>query len=106
MVRSDRWAKRPVVIKYFSYANKLKEVARDEGYRVADVLDIVFYIPMPKSWSKKKKRDMYTKKHQQRPDIDNLIKAFLDPLCEDDSFVWSVHAEKYWDYDGKIVVLE
>ena len=39
---------------------------------------------------------MLGKPHQQRPDIDNLVKAVLDALCEDDSFVWNIEACKLW----------
>lgn len=42
--------------------------------------------------------------HQQRPDIDNYAKAFLDALCEDDSYVYDLRAEKYWGRQASITV--
>ena len=35
-------------------------------------LDVSFIMPMPKSWSKKKRAAMDGKPHTARPDIDNL----------------------------------
>ena len=35
----------------------------------------VFEMPMPKSWSKKKRAAMDGKPHQSVPDADNLVKA-------------------------------
>jgi Holliday junction resolvase RusA-like endonuclease len=60
---------------------------------------------MPHSWSKKKKDLMLGKPHKQRPDIDNLAKAFMDALLPEDSHVFSLTAEKYWSNEPSIVVL-
>lgn len=71
---------------------------------VPERLRIVFGLPMPNSWSNKKKALMDGLPHQSRPDIDNLEKAFLDALCTDDSYVWDVHATKLWSRDPYIKV--
>lgn len=102
MTQRDRWAKRPAVVKYYEFCDTLRLLWG--GNIVSPILEITFYIPMPKSWSLKKKDEMLGQPHQQRPDIDNLIKAFLDALCEDDSYIFSVKAEKRWDFSGSIVV--
>ncbi len=60
-------------------------------------------MPMPKSWSKKKRAEMDSKDHRQKPDLDNLIKAFLDSVAEgDDAFVSSLSATKLWGEKGRI----
>ena len=59
---------------------------------------------MPSSWSKKKKVEMNFANHQQKPDIDNLLKALMDSLLEDDSKVYQLTANKIWSYDGRILV--
>jgi Holliday junction resolvase RusA-like endonuclease len=60
---------------------------------------------MPKSWSKKKRNELNGKPHTQRPDLDNLIKAFKDALCEDDSHVHTYYnMRKIWGEDGKIII--
>jgi len=47
--------------------------------------------------------------HQQKPDVDNLIKAVLDSaqdsgLILDDDHVNSVTASKFWGYEPKIIM--
>ena len=63
---------------------------------------VTFYIPMPKSWSKKKKALMHGTQHQQKPDIDNLLKAVLDATMKEDCTVWSICTHKRWAYEGAI----
>lgn len=104
MTRSDVWKKRPSVMRYRAFCDSLRDKAGN--YLPGDIVSLEFYICMPKSWSKKKKKALEGKPHQQTPDIDNLIKAFLDALLDDDSSVWSVHATKHWAVEGKIVVKE
>lgn len=87
---------------YWKFCDELrKEWGTSE---VPDRLSLVFHVPMPASWSEKKKKMMDGAPHQQRPDIDNFIKAFLDALCEDDSYVWTVRATKIWGREACIDV--
>jgi Holliday junction resolvase RusA-like endonuclease len=63
-----------------------------------------FFLPMPPSWSKKKRARMKGQPHRQKPDIDNLVKSFLDALLGDDSTVWHLAGqEKRWSEHGYIV---
>ena len=96
MTRRDKWAKRPVVQNYFAYCDALRIATKQAGYIVQNRVHIVFNVPMPPSWSKKKREEFNGKPHQQKPDVDNYLKAFLDALCTDDSYVFDAHAEKYW----------
>lgn len=100
MTQRDRWAKRPAVERYYHFADELREQWEGE---VPPMFRIVFMMPMPKSWSKKKRMEMTGRPHQQRPDVDNLTKAFLDALCEDDSYVYHVDAAKHWSEEGGII---
>lgn len=103
MTQRDRWAKRPAVVRYHEFCDELR--LRWGNQEVPEKVSIKFYLPMPKSWSKKKRKEMVWKPHQQRPDVDNLVKAFLDALCEEDSYIYGVRAEKYWsDDEGQIWV--
>jgi Holliday junction resolvase RusA-like endonuclease len=68
-------------------------------------LDIIFYLPMPKSWSKKKRTEMNGTYHDQKPDVDNLAKAFMDAFGSEDKHVAILHAEKYWAEEGSIELL-
>ena len=114
MTRSSTWAfsnyyngrvdKVPSrILRYLNYVEELKILMGD--VEIPGKIDmLVFHIPIPKSWSKKKKLTMTGKPHQSRPDIDNLQKAFFDALCKEDSHIWSVFSEKYWGVKGKIIV--
>ena len=104
MVRSDIWSGRKCIADYYRFKDKLVSQARAKKYKVTPKLNISFILPMTDSWSDKKKKLMLGKPHTQKPDIDNLEKAFLDCLCENDSFVWSVNKTKRWGETGKIII--
>lgn len=57
---------------------------------------ITFFIPCPKSWSQKKKRQYHFTLHQSKPDIDNLMKSFADSLLSEDKFIAHVEITKRW----------
>lgn len=101
MTRRDKWAERPSVMRYRAYKDALN--LKFKG-TLGDTISMTFIIPMPDSWSKKKKIEMNETPHQQKPDIDNLIKGFLDALLEEDSHIYSIEASKFWGYKGKIVI--
>jgi Holliday junction resolvase RusA-like endonuclease len=93
--------------RYFKYKSDIKLLCASKGFKkLNSELKITFFIPMPNSWSKKKKEEMLLQPHQQKPDIDNLSKAFMDAFGEDDSHVYKLEAEKYWNDKGKIVIHE
>jgi Holliday junction resolvase RusA-like endonuclease len=60
---------------------------------------------MPKTWSKKKQDEMRGTYHDQKPDIDNLLKGFMDAFHAEDKHVAHVEAEKYWADKGMIEIL-
>lgn len=68
-------------------------------------VSIAFYMPIPKSASKKAKIDMQAsiKKHTCKPDLDNLTKTVLDGLNEvawhDDAQIVELQVKKL--YSGK-----
>ena len=105
MTQRDKWMKRPPVVRYHLFCHALKYRAEEHGYKVTDTLSLTFVIPMPTSWSKKKRLAMVGQPHQTKPDLDNLIKAFKDALCEDDSFVHTYEKiTKVWGEEGCILV--
>lgn len=102
MTQRDRWAKRPAVVTYYAYCDKLRELLPE--YRVPEELELEFGIPMPASWSAKKRGQLAGKPHTQRPDIDNLCKAYMDALCENDSYIHTLRASKVWSEQGYIKI--
>lgn len=105
--RSDKWKQRPAVMAYRAFADKLRALAKRKKLTLpADGMDILFYLPMPESWSAKKKLKMHHTPHQQKPDLDNLVKAVFDALCEDDCHIWRLsRVEKRWAKTGVINIL-
>lgn len=84
--------------------NKYKQDLREEAARVGfempcSGIHIKFYMPMPQSWSKKKKAKMNFEGKQSMPDLSNLIKAFEDSLLKQDNMIWDYRVSKYW-YDS------
>ena len=106
MTKSDRWKKRPCVVKYWDFKEELLYLFREQDINIDKELYIEFHLPMAKSWSKKKKEKMNTDFHNQKPDIDNLIKAVLDALMSEDWQVHTVYARKFWAEEGSIVILD
>tara|TARA_R110001606_G_scaffold392389_1_gene561272 strand:+ start:1536 stop:1892 length:357 start_codon:yes stop_codon:yes gene_type:complete len=102
MTRADSWKKRPIVLKYWDYKDSIKGWARDYKFNLGNEICVIFYIPMPKSWSNVKKVKMFGKHHQQRPDIDNLLKGLMDALLEEDSHIHTVYASKIWANEGSV----
>jgi Holliday junction resolvase RusA-like endonuclease len=65
-------------------------------------LNITFFMPIPKSTSKKKRLALIGQPHIKRPDLDNLIKYTLDVaqdvhLFTDDSEIATIKAKKIYD---------
>ena len=115
MTVSDKWKTNPnhidpkkrqrkAVGQYFAFKNVLALQANLMKYSLGTILDIVFFIPMPDSWSNKKKEKMNGLPCKAKPDTDNLVKAVKDTLKKEDSDVWWEKAEKRWAYKGSIII--
>jgi len=103
MTRSDKWKKRPAVVKYHAF----KDLCRLHNVQVPMACAAIrFNIQMPKSWSKKKKAQMNGQPHQQTPDLSNLLKALEDACYIDDSCIWHYSfLSKRWSYEGAIKII-
>lgn len=108
MVHSDKWKKRPCVMRYWAYKDELRWAVLGShmlNKNLPDAFTVLFVCVMPKSWSKKKKEEFNGRPHSSRPDVDNLLKGFMDALYEEDSGVWKVSAAKVWGYEGSITFI-
>jgi Holliday junction resolvase RusA-like endonuclease len=99
--RQDKWRQRPCVVRYRAFCDALRD---HYGATLPAEVRLVFQIPMPASWSRRKKAELAGTPHGQKPDLDNCIKAVLDALCEEDSHVWRVDAEKRWAESGAVEI--
>lgn len=84
--------------KYNEYKINVLAEAKRVGFNLPDVgAGIIFYIPVPKSWSKKKKRLHHGMYHQSKPDLKNLLSAWEDSLMtEDKTIAYYTHLGKRW----------
>lgn len=100
--RSDKWQERKSVMVYRAFADevRLRRVFVPESGAA-----ITFVLPMPPSWSEKKKAAMDGEPHRQKPDIDNLLKALLDAIHKDDAHIHQIAGvSKRWGREGSITV--
>lgn len=103
MTRADKWKKRPEVMRYRAFCDEVR--IRGVVLPVAGA-HVTFILPMPASWSKKKRAEMNGKPHQVKPDKDNLEKALLDALFENDAHIWDLRVTKLWGESGQIIIEE
>jgi Holliday junction resolvase RusA-like endonuclease len=104
MTQRDRWAKRSCVERYWSFKDIVKSAMDVWDFTPSDMLHIVFYVPMPKSWTGRKYSEMLGKPHKQKPDIDNFVKGLLDAMLVDDAGIHTVFATKIWSIHGGVQI--
>jgi Holliday junction resolvase RusA-like endonuclease len=74
--------------RYNQYKIDLLALCKSKGFKLpSQGLCINYFIPVPKSWSEKKKRLYHGTLHQSTPDIDNLLKATFDSLVSEDKYI-------------------
>lgn len=92
MTQRDKWMQRPAVMAYRDF----KDACKAQKMFIPAQCQIIFNLSMPTSWSKKRRTEMRGQPHQQKPDLDNMLKAVMDAVHEDDAHIWAVKAEKRW----------
>lgn len=108
--RRDKWNPTPHVQRYRAFRDELNLVVAQsdlvDRIRHCRHFQISFFLPMPAGWSERVKVSFHEQPHKSKPDVDNLLKAFLDALLDNDAFVSSVSVRKFWiNGAGRIVVL-
>lgn len=92
-VRRDAWAPSPAVARYRAFRDECKW-RQIWAPSPGDL--VVFMLPMPKSWSRKRTREADGQPHERVPDADNLLKALLDAVYGDDAHIWTITPAKVW----------
>jgi len=107
MVRSDKWKKRTITDSYWAFKAELKLNANLQGLKTlpSEIQGVLFIVPMPESWSEKKKIEFNDAPHMQRPDLDNFLKGLQDCLCAEDSHIWKIgNLSKRWGRTGQLII--
>ena len=94
--------------KYRAWKEEIKFLAKTKGLdlkKSGGVITVCFFLKTPPSISRAEKSRRLHKPHTIRPDLSNLIKAFEDALCQDDSYIHTYQlCQKKWGEEDKIVV--
>lgn len=102
MSQRDKWAKRPVVVRYRAYHDQLREM----GVTLEPGDEVHFHIQMPKSWSANRQAKFDATPHRQKPDLDNLLGGLLDAVLEEDKTFWSFGAtSKRWTVKPSSIII-
>lgn len=73
---------------YNDYKVSLSALAKEKNFTIPEQgCGITFFIPCPKTWSKKKKKLYHGTLHQSQPDLKNFLSSFEDSLCMEDKYI-------------------
>jgi Holliday junction resolvase RusA-like endonuclease len=103
-VKSDKWNPSQHVLNYRAFRD---EVALRRIHVPTRGAAIVFVLPMPESWSQKKRDAMRGKPHESKPDLDNLLKALIDAVYRnqcDGKVSNYAGLDKIWGDVGQIII--
>ena len=83
--------------KYNDYKSSISALVKQQRFTIPEQnMHMIFYMPVPKTWKEYKKKEMHMKLHQQKPDIDNLVKAVFDSVFTEDKYIADFRATKRW----------
>jgi Holliday junction resolvase RusA-like endonuclease len=93
--------------KYKNYKDTMKELTQEQVQTYLQGLlfaDMTFFVPMAKSWSKKRKEERLGRYCDNNADLDNYEKAILDSLTgvafKDDCQIVKQSSRKIWALEG------
>lgn len=96
MTQRDKWKQRPAVVRYRAYKDAVRILTQGRPFPTSGAT-VEFYLPLPASWSKKRRNAMEGQPHQQKPDLDNLLKGLWDAMMVEDAMIWDLTGvRKLW----------
>jgi len=96
--QSDKWKKRPCVLRYREWCDRARAAAPADLPKQPVCVSFTAYLPFPKSYTAKRREALSGQLHRLKPDADNLLKA-IDGLWKEDSGIAMALVTKRWD-DG------
>jgi len=106
MTQRDKWKKRPCVMRYRDWCDRVREAVGDSlpaEEQVAEVNWTAYFEP-PKSWPKKRRVAVMGTIHRSKPDRDNVDKAVLDCLFRRDERIGDGTLRKRWDWVARLEI--
>lgn len=105
MSNRDKWLdpSRPAVQRYWDFC---LQCSLEKVVLPCYGAHVTFVLPMPKTYSKKRKKEWIGKPHMNRPDLSNLFKALEDAVYTEDSIIYDIRITKIWGEKGKIRIEE
>ena len=77
---------RKYLIAQYDVVKELSRLAAEQEFIMPeDDFAVVCMMPMPRTWTKKKKLEMAYQLHKSKPDADNAIKLLIDTMFKKDS---------------------
>lgn len=102
LTSSDRWRKRPAVLRWRAYADLL----RLHRPTLPDRFVALFCFTMPSSWSTTKQAKHLGQPKTTKPDYDNCLKALADALNAHDETIHDGRAIKRFGAHGRVVIFD
>ena len=100
MTKRDKWAKRPAVLRYREFCDRMRAAAGQLPAAPPAMVRIQVFLEVPPSWSKKKKAQRIGQMHRSDGDFDNFIKS-IDGLFEQDKTIYWGDCAKFWCAPGE-----
>ena len=99
MTQRDKWQKRDCVLRYREYCDRIRAAAKLCADWDCYAVEVLAHLPMPKSWTKKKRAALMGQMMRAKPDWDNIGKAVCDALFKEDSMLAGGTVWKFWTDD-------
>jgi len=102
-VRKDIWDPSPSVQRYRAF----KDEVRAQKVKISATPFVVFYMPMPDSWTGKRRDRYRMATHLTPPTLGDLLDGLFEAVFETDySHLAAVQGLKFWADTGSILVGE
>jgi Holliday junction resolvase RusA-like endonuclease len=105
MTQRDKWAKREIVVNYHAWKDLVRLTMRDwPAAKDTWLVEIEARYKPPELWSQRKKRSLYGTPKRTKPDADNVAKAVMDTLWQNDEAVGDLLVRRRWWHETETVI--
>lgn len=106
MTQRDKWQRRPCVLRYRAWKDRARLAAGclPPADKINSLSWTAVFAPPP-SWSPRKRTAAMGTLHRSKPDRDNIDKAVLDALFDDDKAIAAGTLTKVWGFPERLEVI-